>query len=56
MTTSAQEAAEVLNNQYCKQFTKEDTTNLPNTPANWRAQEIQDDWRSSERIEESQIQ
>ena len=33
-TTSDKETAEVLNDQYYKQFTKEDTTNLPNTPAN----------------------
>ena len=32
LTTSDQETAEVLNDQYYKQFTKEDTTNLPNTP------------------------
>ena len=32
LTTSDKETAEVLNDQYYKQFTKEDTTNLPNTP------------------------
>ena len=34
LTTSDQETAEVLNDQYYKQFTKEDTTNLPNTHQN----------------------
>jgi uncharacterized HAD superfamily protein len=31
-TSSDQETADVLNQQYYKQFTKEDTTNLPNIP------------------------
>ena len=36
MTTSDQETAEVLNDQYHKQSSKEDTPNQPNTPANSR--------------------
>ena len=32
LTTSDQETAEVLNQQYYKQFTKEDTTNIPHIP------------------------
>ena len=32
LTTSDQEASEVLNEQYYKQFTKEDTSNLPDIP------------------------
>ena len=45
-TTSDKETAEVLNDQYYKQFTKEDTTNLPNIPQKHllteKTQEIQD--------------
>ena len=32
MKTTDQEASEVLNEQYYKQFTKEDTSNLPDIP------------------------
>ena len=32
LKTTDQEASEVLNEQYYKQFTKEDTSNLPDIP------------------------